>query len=71
MLHNDRSGNEDAANDNRDLSACLILGKIAKTSVAFFRQMDSEDNPVSLHYLDGENLVVRNLRCALHKQHLI
>lgn len=53
MIHNHRSGNEDAAKDNCYPSACLILGKIAKTPVALFGQINSEDNPISLHYLHG------------------
>lgn len=67
MLHYHGSGNEKATNDNRDPAACLILGKIAKPSVALFRQMNSENNPISLHYLHGRNLVVRYLGGSLHK----
>ena len=53
IIHHHGSENENATNDNRDPSACLISGKIAKTSVAFFGQMNSEDDPLSLHYLNG------------------
>lgn len=55
LLHHHGSGNQNAANDNRDPSACLILGKITKTSGALFDQMNSEDNPISLDYLCGES----------------